>query len=228
MIFLIVTMALQLVGWYLALFYIGADVEQGNVYRIIFVHVPLAWCSFFWVFWGAGCGIFTLLKMKSKKLREAFDRRSHTAIELGTLFSFLMLVTGSIWGRPTWGIWWDWDPRLTSSLVMILVCCAYLILRHFTPELRAKQRSAAIVAILTAANVPIVYLSVNLWRSLHQPQTFFEKTTNASSDVSFVLFFNAIAMFLLSIAIYKVRKKAITVEEILEEKRGADALGVEI
>jgi heme exporter protein C len=215
--FLILFSIIQILGWYFALFKIGTDTDQGNVYRIIFVHVPVAWCAFFWVFLSA---IFAILTLVIPKKAEVFDRSSHSAIELGTLFSLLTLITGSVWGRPTWGVWWDWDPRLTSSLVMFLVCCGYLVLRHFTPDLKARRSVSAVISILGSVNVPIVYFSVNLWRSVHQPQTFVEKTQNASTDISLVLLFNYIAMFILSIAIYKIRRQSISAKETLESARG--------
>lgn len=206
----------QLVGWYLALIKIGADTDQGNVYRIIFVHVPIAWCAFFWFFFGA---FFGLLSLIINKKSIPFDRSSHCAMELGVLFSFLVLVTGSLWGKPTWGVWWDWDPRLTSSLVLFLMGCGYLLLRYFTPNLQSRRRVSAILAVLSALNVPIVYFSVNLWRSLHQPQTFVQNSPNASHDITFVLFYNFIATFLLSIAIYKIRRQSISATESLSELR---------
>lgn len=216
-ILLVIFVIFQLIGWYLALFKIGADTDQGNVYRIIFVHVPIAWCAFFWFFFSALFGLLALL-VNNQSVK--FDRSSHSSMELGVLFSFLVLVTGSLWGKPTWGVWWDWDPRLTSSLVLFLMGCGYLLLRYFTPNLQARRRVSAIVAILSAFNVPIVYYSVNLWRSLHQPQTFVQSTPNASSDISFVLFFNFVVTFLLSIAIYKIRRQAISAVESLAEARG--------
>ena len=216
-ILLIVFVFFQFIGWYLALFKIGADTDQGNVYRIIFVHVPIAWCAFFWFFFGA---LYGLLSLTAHKKSIIFDRSSNSAMELGVLFSFLVLVTGSLWGKPTWGVWWDWDPRLTSSLVLFLMGCGYLLLRYFTPNLQARRRVSAIVAVLSALNVPIVYFSVNLWRSLHQPQTFVQSSQNASHDITFVLFFNFIVTFLLSIAIYKVRRQSISATEMLEEARG--------
>ena len=215
---LIVSIILQSVGWYLALFAIGADTDQGNVYRIIFVHVPVAWCAFFWFFFSA---FFALLSLFFKEKIVQFDRSSHTGMELGVIFSFLVLLTGSIWGKPTWGVWWDWDPRLTSSLVLFLMGCGYLLLRYFTPQPQIKRRVSAMIALLSAINVPIVYYSVNLWRSVHQPQTFIQKTSNASGDISFVLFFNFMVTFLLSIAIYKIRRQSISAVETLEEARGA-------
>ncbi|WP_397601369.1 cytochrome c biogenesis protein CcsA [Silvanigrella sp.] len=208
---------IQIMGWYLALFYVGTDIDQGNVYRIIFVHVPVAWCAFFWVFLSA---IFAILTLINTKKSEIFDRSSHAAIELGTIFSLLTLITGSVWGRPTWGVWWDWDPRLTSSLVMFLVCCGYLVLRHFTPDLKTRRNVSAVISIIGSVNVPIVYYSVNLWRSVHQPQTFAEKTQNSSLDITLVLLFNYLAMFLLSIAIYKIRRQSISAKETLESARG--------
>ncbi|RDB35322.1 MAG: cytochrome C assembly protein [Spirobacillus cienkowskii] len=214
---LIIFFIIQIISWYIALFKIGSDTDQGNVYRILFVHVPVAWCAFFWVFFSAVFAGLALIKTNKAVI---FDRSSHTAIEIGTVFSILTIITGSIWGRPTWGVWWDWDPRLTSSLVMLLICCGYLILRHFTPDVKTKRTVCAIVAILGLINIPIVYFSVNLWRSLHQPQTFIENSKNASSDISLVLFLNYIAMFILSIAIYKIRRQAISAQETLDAARG--------
>ena len=216
-ILLFITLILQLFAWYLALFQIGADTDQGNVYRIIFVHVPIAWCAFFWFFYSAFFGILCLI---SKKMSTQFDRSSHTAMELGVLFSFLVLLTGSLWGKPTWGVWWDWDPRLTSSLVLFLMGCAYLLLRYFTPNQHTRKRVSSVVSILGALNVPIVYFSVNLWRSLHQPQTFVTNSPNASKDIIFVLIFNFIVTFLLSIVIYKIRRQSVSANETLEECRG--------
>lgn len=221
LIFFIFCVLLNLLGWYLALFLIGNDVDQGTVYRILFVHVPVAWCAFFWVFFGALFGVLTLLA-KPEQMQKR-DQAAHAAVELGAVFSFLVLATGSIWGKPTWGVWWDWDPRLTSSLVMWFVCCAYLVLRHFTPDVHACRQTSAVVAILNAINVPIVYLSVNLWRSLHQPQTFVQRTQNASSDITAVLLFNFVAMFLLSISIYHLRCQGLSIKETLDEFHGEKA-----
>jgi heme exporter protein C len=206
----------QIFAWYLALYGVAPDVEQGNIYRILFVHVPVAWCSFFWIFMGSVFGILSLIKQASCA---QYDQKSHSAMELGALFSFLVLVTGSVWGRPTWGVWWDWDPRLTSSLVMFLMCCGYLVLRRFTPNIQAQRRTASIVSILAAVNVPVVYYSVNLWRSLHQPQSFSKNASTTSSDIALVLCINFIAMFFVSIALFRQRKQAIAAKEYLEISR---------
>ena len=204
------------VGWYLGLGWIGADKDQGDVFRIMFVHVPVAWCAFFWVITGA---VFAVWGFVRPAQAEACDRSSHAATELGTIFAALALITGSIWGRPTWGVWWDWDPRLTSTLVLFLICCGYLILRSFTPDIKARRNVAGITSILSAINVPIVYFSVNLWRSLHQPQTFVRKNSTASSDVGTVLFINVAVMVLVSLALYKIRRQSIAAAETLESAR---------
>lgn len=208
---------LQIGAWFLALFVVGNDFNQGSVYRIMFVHVPIAWCAFFWIFMG---GLFSLCVLFFPKKNQMFDLSAHSAMQLGALFSLLVLITGSIWGRPTWGVWWDWDPRLTSSLVMFVVACAYLVLRYTTQDSVARCKMSAFVAILCAINVPIVYYSVNLWRSLHQPQSFVSRSANVSSDIGMVLIINSVVMFLLSIAIYKIKRQALSAKETLLYARG--------
>jgi heme exporter protein C len=206
-------------GWAYALFGLNSDKDQGDVYRIMFVHVPVAWCAFVWVITAS---VFAIRLFLNPPDAQRFDRSGHASIELGTVFAVLALVTGSIWGRPTWGVWWDWDPRLTSTLVLFLVCCGYLILRAFTPDIKSRRTTAAVVALLAALNVPIVYFSVNLWRSLHQPQSFVAKSSPVSSDIRMVLWFNVIAMVAFSIALYKARRQSISAEETLEICRAQD------
>ncbi|MEN9529909.1 MAG: hypothetical protein RI932_1782 [Pseudomonadota bacterium] len=214
--FLFPAVVLQLVGWYLGLFWIGADKDQGDVFRIIFAHVPVAWCAFVWILAAA---VFAIIGFVRKSSFEQMDQSTHAAIDLGTIFGALALATGSIWGRPTWGVWWDWDPRLTTTLVMFLICCAYHVLRSFTPDIQARRNAGQIVAILAAINVPVVYFSVNIWRSLHQPQTFVRKGGSASPDIGMVLLVNTVAMLLLSFVIFKIRRAAVATEEHLEAAR---------
>lgn len=204
------------VGWYLGLFWIGADKDQGDVFRIMFVHVPVAWCAFFWILAAA---LFAVVGFVRKSKFEVMDQSTHAAVDLGTVYAGLALITGSIWGRPTWGVWWDWDPRLTTTLVLFLVCCAYHVLRSFTPDIQARRNAGQIVAILAAVNVPVVYFSVNIWRSLHQPQTFVRKGSTASPDIGLVLLVNTLAMILLSFVLYKLRRTAVVEEETLTSAR---------
>lgn len=205
-----------LVCWAWGLFGVGADADQGNVFRIMFVHVPVAWCAFVWVITG---GVFGFLGLLRKNKRTDFDRSSHAAMELGTLFAALALVTGMIWGRPTWGVWWDWDPRLTTTLVLFLVCCGYHILRTFTPEISQQRTVSALVAVISCVNIPVVYYSVNVWRSIHQPQTFTRSGSLASSDITKTLWLNVFAMIIFSVILYKTRRRGIVAIEILEAAR---------
>jgi len=99
------------------------------------------------------------------------DYLAHAGVEVGVLFNINGLVTGSIWGRPTWGVWWTWDPRLTTTALMLVVFLGYLAVRAFLEEPDARARIAALVAIVGFLNLPIVYYSVRWWRTLHQPQS---------------------------------------------------------
>jgi heme exporter protein C len=216
--FAIVSFVILFACWAKAIFFVGADTDQGEVFKLIFVHVPVAWCAFYWVIAG---GIFGLLALVKSDKRMRFDRSSHASIELGTVYSALALLTGMIWGRPTWGVWWDWDPRLTSTLVMFLVCCGYLLIRTFSSDVKQRQSMSAIVSILCSINVPLVYFSVNLWRSLHQPQSITPKSNNMSSDISTTLWMNVAAALLVSYALYFMRRKSIAAQESLESSRGA-------
>lgn len=220
--FLAVSAVLMLATWAWGLWGVGADRDQGEVYRIIFVHVPVAWSAFVWVIAGAVFGVRALVQPAKA---ERFDRSSQACMELGTLFAALALVTGSIWGRPTWGRWWDWDPRLTSTLVMFLVTCGYHILRSFTPDVKSRRTVAGVVALLSAINVPIVYFSVNLWRSIHQPQSFTTRSGNVSSDISQAMWLNVATMLMFGIAVYRVRRQSIAARETLETLRAEHGAG---
>src|SRR5262249_36854350 len=101
--------------------------------------------------------------------RSNWARLAAAAAELGVLFTAVTIVSGSIWGRPTWGVWWTWDARLTSTAVLLLVYAGYLLLRAMVDEPEARARYAAVVGILAAVNIPIVHFSVYWWRALHQP-----------------------------------------------------------
>lgn len=207
---------LVIAGWGAAFLAVGTDVDQGQVYRIIYVHVPVAWNAFLWVIVSAVFAIWGLLQRSKLPVK---DLSSQAAIEVGTMFAALSLLTGMIWGRPTWGVWWDWDPRLVSTLVMFLVCCGYHMLRGFTPDLNSKRLMASGVSLLAAVNVPIVYYSVNIWRSIHQPQTISSRGSTASSDIVFMMLLNSVCMIVLGYALYRLRRGGLSVEHALDQAR---------
>ena len=145
---------------------VPADAVQGDVQRIMYVHVPSAWLAYaaFLVTLVGG-----VLYLRRSDFR--FDRVAAASAEIGLLFTGLTIVTGSIWGRATWGKWWEWDPRLTTTAILFLVYAAYLLLRQSLADRRRRARVAAVFGIIGFVNVPIVHFSVLLWRGLHQPPT---------------------------------------------------------
>jgi heme exporter protein C len=146
--------------------YAPREVVQGNVQRIMYVHVPSILTAYlaFAVVLIASIGYLATR-------RAGWDRLAEAAGELGVLFTGLTIVSGSIWGKPTWGTWWAWDARLTSTAVLFLVYVGYLLLRGMVDEPDRRARYAAVVGIIGAANIPIVHFSVKWWRALHQPST---------------------------------------------------------
>jgi heme exporter protein C len=145
---------------------VPADATQGDVQRIMYVHVPSAWLAYLAFFVTMAAGIGYLVRRDRR-----FDRVAAASAEIGVLFTGLAIATGAIWGRPTWGRWWDWDPRLTTTAVLFLVYVGYLLLRSVVEDPDRRARVAAVVGILGFLNVPVVHFSVLWWRSLHQPPT---------------------------------------------------------
>ena len=146
--------------------YAPREAVQGNVQRIMYVHVPAvltAYLAFGLVLVGSVGALATG--------RLSWDRLAGAAAELGVVFTGITIVSGSIWGKPTWGTWWTWDARLTSTAVLFLVYAGYLLLRAMVDERERRARIAAVVGVVGAANIPIVHFSVKWWRALHQPST---------------------------------------------------------
>jgi len=139
------------------------DAQQGEVYRIIFVHVPAAWMSMLlylaMAFW-AGLGLAFNTRLSSMM--------AHALAPTGAMFTFLALWTGAIWGKPTWGTWWVWDARLTSELVLLFLFLGYIALNAAIDDVRRADRACALLALAGVVNVPIIYFSVQWWNTLHQ------------------------------------------------------------
>jgi len=154
--------AVLLIGFYLALV-APPDQQQGYLVRILYLHVAAAWTGYLAFIVAGVYALFYLLTN-----RPAYDRVSAVSAEIGLWLSLLMVLGGMMWARPTWGVYWVWEPRLTSVAVMIAVYVGYFLVRQAIedPEMRAK--AAAAVAILGVINIPITYMSVYWWRSIHQ------------------------------------------------------------
>ncbi len=173
--------------------YAPKDAVQGNVQRIMYIHVPsilTAYLAFALVLVGSVGFLFSR--------RTAWDRLAHAAGELGVLFTGITLVSGSIWGKPTWGTWWTWDARLTSTAILFLIYVGYLLLRSMVEDREQGARYAAVVGIVGAVNIPIVHFSVLWWRTLHQPPTLLTPERAAiSPSIASALLVNWVAFTLL-------------------------------
>ncbi|HUL04288.1 MAG TPA: cytochrome c biogenesis protein CcsA [Gemmatimonadales bacterium] len=154
------------VGLYLGLVWAPPDAMMGNVQRIMYVHFP-SWIATALAYLTAFvCSILYLARR-----RDGYDYLAQAGVEVGVLFNTTGLITGSIWGRPTWGVWWTWDPRLTTTAIMLIIFVGYLLVRAFLEDLEARARVGALVAIMGFVTLPVVYFSVRWWRTLHQPQS---------------------------------------------------------
>lgn len=159
---------LAVAGLYFALFASPADYQQGDSVRIMYVHVPASWMALF---------CYSVMAIASAVgfiwKHPLADVAAKETAPLGAGFTFLALVTGSIWGKPMWGAWWAWDARLTSVLVLFFLYLGYLTLWRAIPDKARAARLAAILAIVGFVNIPIIKFSVEWWNSLHQPASVF-------------------------------------------------------
>jgi len=153
-------------GLYLGLVVAPADYEQGDSYRIIFIHVPSAWMSMFvYVVMATSSAIFLIWRLKIA------DIVAVASAPIGAAFTAIALLTGSFWGKPMWGTWWIWDARLTSELILLFLYLGYMALREAMDSQQSASKAAAILAVVGVVNIPIIHFSVEWWNTLHQPAT---------------------------------------------------------
>ena len=151
-------------GW--GLFKAPPEVFMGEVQRIMYVHVPTAWNAMLALSFAFGCALAFLFTGDWK-----WDSRLEAALEVGVVLSLLLCAQGAIWAKPTWGVWWDWDPRLTTTAVMFFAFVGILALRKFVEDPVKRATWSSVATIIAYADVPIVYYSVRWWNSLHQLQS---------------------------------------------------------
>jgi heme exporter protein C len=192
------------------------DRDMGDLQKIMYVHVPAAWNAFLAYVVVAVGSLFYLWKRE-----ERYDLLAASAAEVGAVLTGLTLALGSIWGRPTWGVWWAWDARLTSTAVLFLISVGYLALRAFVEDPDRRAQWSAAVGLLGALNVPIVYMSVRWWRTLHQIQSSPETVDPA---YAWGLRANAIAVLVLMISFIARRYQSLRTERSAEHRLEADAL----
>ncbi|MGH9300084.1 MAG: cytochrome c biogenesis protein CcsA [Acidimicrobiales bacterium] len=153
---------------WLGLFVTPDDVNMGSLVRLLYIHPPMAWVSFVAY---AMAFLSSLLYLWPRTRHARFDRLAGASAEVGVVFTGLTLVTGSIWARPTFGVWWTWDPLLTTTALLFVLYLGYLALRRVPGDPEAVARRSAVAALIAFVDVPIVYFSVEWWRSIHQAPT---------------------------------------------------------
>ena len=163
---------------YRSIFLMPPEISQGEVYKILYIHVPSAFCAFFSSF--LLC-VLSVLFLKTRK--KAYLDISRASAEIGLMFTVCTLVTGSIWGKATWGTWWTWDARITTTFLLGLMYCGYLLLWITVRDVEKRGVFASVLGILIFCDVPIIYKSVIWWRTLHQPPSLFSGDENTMSLV---------------------------------------------
>jgi len=188
-------------GLYTGLFVAPTDATQGEVYRVIFIHVPAAWMSMFlyvvMAFWAAvGLSFNTRLSFLMAR----------ALAPTGALFTFIALWTGSLWGKPTWGTWWVWDARLTSELILLFLYFGFIALQASIDERRRADRAGAVLAIVGVVNIPIIYYSVKWWNTLHQGASVsFSKAPSMATTMFIGMILMALCFWAYSIAVALTR-----------------------
>ena len=165
-ILLILGAGLLVWGSFWGLFLAPPEQHMGDVYRILYVHVPTAWNAMLAFTFAFICALASLFSGSFR-----WDARLEAAMEVGVVLAALLCTQGSIWAKPTWGVWWDWDPRLTTTAIMLVAFAGVIALRRFVDDPVKRATWSAVSAIVASADVPIVYFSVRWWNSLHQLQS---------------------------------------------------------
>jgi heme exporter protein C len=176
------------------------EVNQGQIFRIIFFHLPAAVAGMVGSAVALLASVMFLIKKDFK-----YDALAVAVTEVGLAFLAVNLVTGSIWARVIWGVWWAWDPRLTSALICWILYAGYLILRQSLEEPTQRATFAAVYSIFAFTDVPIVYFSIRWWRTIHPQPVFFSKNGSFPGDWTFTLVLKLVAFFLLYAVLTMVR-----------------------
>jgi len=199
----VLTVVLLGVGLYMGLITSPPDYQQGDTVRIMYIHVPSAYMALF-VYASMAIASASLLIWK----HPLADMIAKASAPIGAAFTFLCLVTGSLWGKPMWGTWWVWDARLTSVLVLFFLYLGYIALRGAFDDPTRGAKPAAILALVGAVNIPIIKFSVDWWNTLHQPASIFRMagpTIDSRMLVPLFIMIGAFTLFYLTILILRLR-----------------------
>ena len=205
-----------LVAWglYIAFFLAPTDATQGEAYRVIFIHVPAAWMSMFlYLIMASWAGIGLVFNTRLSGMMAS------AVAPTGALFTFIALWTGSLWGKPTWGTWWVWDARLTSELILLFLYFGFMALQAAIDDPRRADKAGAVLALVGAVNIPIIYFSVKWWNTLHQGASVSLTRAPSMAAIMFTgMIVMAFGFWFYSIAASLARVRCI----MLERERRAD------
>jgi heme exporter protein C len=214
------TLVSMIVSLYMAFLFAPTEATMGDVQRIFYFHVPSAWVAFFAFFL---VFVFSLTYLVRREKR--WDNVAAACAEIGVLFCTLVLITGPIWAKPAWGVWWTWDARLTLTLVLWLIYVAYMMLRHYMPDPERRATFSAVLGIVGFIDVPLVYFSIRWWRTQH-PQPVMSAGENSGLEppmlatllvclVTFTLLF--LTLLRLRVKVQRLREEADDMQDRLEQ-----------
>lgn len=197
---------------------------QGTLVRLLYLHPPVAWVALYCAFGLAALSSLLYLWRRTRSL--FWDRLGAAAVEVGVVFTTLTLVTGSLWGRPTWGVWWTWTARLTSTALLLVLFLGYLALRRVPATLEVRARRCAVAALVAFVDVPIVTFSVDWWQTLHQRGTVLNPglTLKVHGSMAWTMALGFVAMTLLFVWMVMVRYQV----EVLADAVGSEQLEVSL
>ena len=190
------------------------DVTQGDVQRIMYVHVPSAWLAF--LAFGVTL-VGSIAWLRTRRMR--WDRLAYASAHIGVFFTGLAIVLGSIWAKPVWGTWWQWEPRLVTTALLFFIYLGYLALRRAVLDPGARARRAAVFGIVAFLQVPLVYFSVDLWRGIHQTSS----RGQLDGPIWGALWFSVAAFTLVYVALMRHRLELAKLEEELEARQQESA-----
>ena len=195
-------------GLYISFFVAPTDAQQGEAYRIIFIHVPAAWMSMFlYLVMGFWSGVGLVLNTRLSSMVA-------TALApTGALFTFIALWTGALWGKPTWGTWWVWDARLTSELILLFLYIGFMALQAAIDDPRRADKAGAVLALVGVINIPIIYFSVQWWSTLHQGASVSMKSAPSMATTMLMgMLIMALGFWMYSIAAVLARVRCVILE----------------
>lgn len=212
--------AIVMLAWLVAfgLGFSPADRDQSEAVRIMYVHVPTVWVAYVAFIVTAACSALYLFT-KSHSL--GFDRFAGASAEIGVVFMALTLMTGMLWGRITWGVYWQWDARLTTTALLFVSFIGYLAVRGLGGDHNQRARRSAVVGLLAVVEIPLVHWSVRMWRSLHQEATVLDTDGNIDMDglMLFSLFVGVIAFTLLYVWLLMHRARSLAMQDRLDDEQ---------